>query len=119
MVKGGVFVTLMLMGCSPVFSITQPHEPSTSDSLFTDIDTNRSNPPLFKALDLDEFLEDSPELEKEFRTLSQDDKDALLEVLDLINEAFSRALYEVMNSDQGHQEEQETCGCLALLAQLP
>ena len=119
MVKRGVVVTLMFMGCSPVFSMLQPDEPVSFDSLFTDIDTSRSNPPLFKAVDLDEFLDESPEIEKEFRALSQDDKDALLEVIDLINEAFSRALYEVMNSDKDHPVDDAACGCLDLLAQFP
>jgi hypothetical protein len=117
MIKRGV-LALALLGCTPIplISHSQDETDPTSESIFTDIDTTKSNPPSFKIVDIDDVLDESPAIEGEFRSLSQADKDTLTDVADLINEAFSRALFDLIKADELSDTDDSECECLSIFA---
>lgn len=46
-------------------------------------------------LDLETLLEDSPELEEQFKDLSDEEKEALIDTIDQVNEAIAEVLFSL------------------------
>ncbi len=46
----------------------------------------------YRFIDLETLLEDSPELEDQFKNLSDEEKEALIDTIDQFNEAIAEAL---------------------------
>ena len=84
------------------------HNKSTEslESLFEGMPLRDSSVPTYNFIDLESFFEDYPEAAQEFKDLSEEDKQKLLESIELFNEAFSEAFAEVMASIEEQEEEQ-------------
>lgn len=127
MVKRGVlFILILLNGFSTYPSQKEKESDDIFNSLFSDTDHSVSSHPTVQAIIVDDFLDDSPQMEQEFRALSLEDKEALLELIDLVNKAFSEGLYELVDevlempqnvsNDLQETHPSDDCDCLSLLA---
>ncbi len=61
--------------------------------------------PHYNFIDLESFLDDYPETVQAFKNHSQEDKENLLDSMDLFNDAFSEAFAEVMDSIEGQEDQ--------------
>ncbi len=76
------------------------HNKSTEslESLFEGKPSRGSAASLYRFIDLNMLFEEFPEAGKDFKKLSQEDKDKIIESVDLFNEAFSEAFGEILAS---------------------
>ncbi len=103
-VKG--VVAAMLIGSSLLARNKPTESPTESiESLFEDIPSRDSTVPHYNFIDLESFLEDYPEAAQEFKNLSPEDKENLLDSIDLFNDAFSEAFAEVMDSIEDQEDD--------------
>ena len=88
-------------------SLCARNKPTESvESLFEDISSRGSTVPHYNFIDLESFLEGYPEAAQEFKNLSVEDKENLLDSIDLFNDAFSEAFAEVMDSIEDQEAEE-------------
>ncbi len=95
-----------------IASSLSAHNKSTEslESLFEDISSRGSSVSHFNFIDLENFLEEYPEAAEEFKGLSKEDKEKLLETVDLFNDAFSEAFAEVIASIDAQEDESASKG---------
>jgi hypothetical protein len=101
-VKGVVAAMLMVSSLS---AYSKPTE--SLGSLFDDVEGD-SFVPSYSFIDLESFFEDFPEAAEEFKKLSDEKKEKLLESVDLFNDAFSKAMMEVLASIEGLDQSQKS-----------
>ncbi len=105
----GVVATVLLAG-SLLAVDTPKHEKSTEEfleKLFDGVESSK-DPYLriHRLIDLESLLEDYPELEKQYTSLSTEDKESLVDTIDEFNETIAELLaVAIAQEDEQDSEE--------------